>query len=79
MLFRSQLTLDDLIDGNYKGGETVAYHLSDGDALGIAYGDNDLVAEDIKDKVEELRQQIIDGEVKTPQNEEEFKEMGYED
>lgn len=74
-----QLTLDDLIDGNYKGGETVAYHLSDGDALGIAYGDNDLVAEDIKDKVEELRQQIIDGEVKTPQNEEEFKEMGYED
>ncbi|WP_299032865.1 BMP family protein [uncultured Anaerococcus sp.] len=74
-----QLTLDDLIDGNYKGGETVAYHLSDGDALGIAYGDNDLVAEDIKDEVEELRQQIIDGEVKTPQNEEEFKEMGYED
>ena len=74
-----QLTLDDLIEGKYAGGETVAYHLKDGEALGIAYGDNDLVAQDVKDKVEELRQQIIDGEVKAPQNEEEFKEMGYED
>lgn len=74
-----QLTLDDLIEGKYAGGETVAYHLKDGEALGIAYGDNDLVAQDVKDKVEELRQQIIDGEVEVPQNEEEFKSMGYED
>ncbi len=74
-----QLTLDDLIEGKFAGGETVAYHLSDGEALGIAYGDNDLVAQDVKDKVEELRQQIIDGEIEVPQNEEEFKSMGYED
>lgn len=74
-----QLTLDDLMEGKFAGGETVAYHLSDGEALGIAYGDNDLVSQEVKDKVEELRQQIIDGEVKVPQNEEEFKSMGYED
>ena len=74
-----QLTLDDLIAAQYKGGETVAYHLSDGEALGIAYGDNDLVSQEVKDKVEELRKQIIDGDVKVPQNEEEFKSMGYED
>lgn len=74
-----QLTLDDLIAGKFAGGETVAYHLSDGEALGIAYGDNDLVAQEVKDKVEELRQQIIDGKVEVPQNEEEFKSMGYED
>ena len=74
-----QLTLDDLIEGKFAGGETVAYHLSDGEALDIAYGDNDLVAQDVKDKVEELRKQIVDGEIEVPQNEEEFKSMGYED
>ena len=74
-----QLTLDDLIEGKYAGGETVAYHLKDGEALGIAYGDNDLVDKEVKDKVEELRKQIIDGEIEVPQNEEEFKSMGYED
>ena len=91
MLFRSlvstikgvgravQLTLDDLIEGKFAGGETVAYHLSDGEALDIAYGDNDLVTQDVKDKVEELRKQIVDGKIEVPQNEEEFKSMGYED
>lgn len=32
-----QLTLDDLIEGKFAGGETVAYHLSDGKALDIVY------------------------------------------
>lgn len=74
-----QLTLDDLMEDKFAGGETVAYHLSDGEALDIAYGDNDLVADEVKDKVEELRTEIVDGKIEVPQNEEEFKEMGYED
>ncbi|MDU3153700.1 MAG: BMP family ABC transporter substrate-binding protein, partial [Anaerococcus hydrogenalis] len=73
-----QLTLDDYKDGKFKGGETKAYSLKDGDALGIAYGDNDLVDQKVKDKVEDLRNQIVDGKIKVPQNEKEFKSMGYD-
>ena len=73
-----QLTLDDYKDGKFKGGETRAFSLKDGDALDIAYGDNDLVDQKVKDKVEDLRNQIVDGKIKVPQNEEEFKSMGYD-
>lgn len=73
-----QLTIDDYKDGKFKGGETKAYSLKDGDALGIAYGDNDLVDQKVKDKVEDLRNQIVDGKIKVPQNEKEFKSMGYD-
>lgn len=73
-----QLTLDDYKDGNFKGGETVSYSLKDGDALDIAYGDNDLVSQEVKDKVEDLRNQIVDGKIKVPQNEKEFASMGYD-
>lgn len=73
-----QYTLDDLAQGKFQGGETVSYGLKDGDACTIAYADNDLVKKEVKDKVEELRKDIIDGKVKVPQNEKEFKEMGYE-
>lgn len=74
-----QYTLDDLAKNEFKGGETVSYGLKDGDACTIAYADNDLVKQEVKDKVEELRQQIIDGEIEVPQNEEEFKSMGYDE
>ncbi|EGC84155.1 BMP family lipoprotein [Anaerococcus hydrogenalis] len=73
-----QLTIDDYKDGKFKGGETKSYSLKDGDALGIAYGDNDLVDQKVKDKVEDLRNQIVDGKIKVPQNEKEFKSMGYD-
>ncbi|MDY3006663.1 BMP family ABC transporter substrate-binding protein [Anaerococcus sp. AGMB00486] len=73
-----QLTIDDYKEGKFKGGETVSYSLKDGDALGIAYGDNDLVSKEVKDKVEDLRNQIVDGKIKVPQNEEEFTSMGYD-
>ena len=72
-----QYTLDDLANDEFKGGETVAYGLKDGDACTIAYADNDLVKQEVKDKVEELRQKVIDGEIEVPQNEEEFESMGY--
>lgn len=74
-----QYTIDDLAKGEFKGGETVAYGLKDGDACTIAYADNDLVKQEIKDKVEQLRKDIIDGKVKVPQNEKEYKEMKYEE
>ena len=46
--------------------------------MDIAYGDNDLVDQKVKDKVEDLRNQIVDGKIEVPQNEEEFKSMGYD-
>lgn len=73
-----QLTIDDYKDGKFKGGETRAFSLKDGDALDIAYGDNDLVDQKVKDKVEDLRNQIVDGKIEVPQNEKEFKSMGYD-
>ena len=58
-------------------------------ALGLSVlGPNEAFAQDTNTqielaaqeaKVEELRKQIVDGEIEVPQNEEEFKSMGYED
>lgn len=73
-----QLTIDDYKAGKFKGGETRSFSLKDGKALDIAYGDNDLVSEEIKDKVEDLRNQIVDGKIKVPQNKDEFTSMGYD-
>lgn len=70
---------DDIAADKFPGGETVRFGLKDGDACTIAYADNDLVTQEVKDKVEELRQEIIDGKTEVPQNEEEFKDMGYEE
>lgn len=73
-----QAICDDIAADKFPGGETVRFGLKDGDACTIAYPDNDLVSQEVKDKVEELKQAIIDGTTKVPQNEEEFKEMGYD-
>lgn len=73
-----QQTIDDYAKGEFKGGETRSFSLKDGDALGVAYGDNDLVEDEIKDKVEDLRNQIVDGQIEVPQNEEEFSQMCYD-
>lgn len=73
-----QLTIDDYKAGKFMGGETRSFSLKDGEALGIAYGDNDLVADEVKDKVEDLRNQIVDGKIKVPQNKDEFTSMGYD-
>ncbi|MDD7306266.1 MAG: BMP family ABC transporter substrate-binding protein [Peptoniphilaceae bacterium] len=73
-----QKICDDLAADKFPGGETVRFGLKDGDACTIAYADNDLVKKEVKDKVEELKKDIIDGKTKVPQNEKEFKEMGYD-
>ena len=70
--------VDELNKGEFAGGTTRQFTLADGHAVDIAYGPNDLVAQEVKDKVEELRQDIIDGKIEVPQNEEEFSSMGYD-
>lgn len=65
-----------LLEGKFKGGETVEYHL-DGGGIQIAYAPNKLVSEEVKAKVEKHKQDIISGTIKVPQNEKEFQEMGY--
>ena len=72
-----KLIINDYQKGEFKGGETVRFTLADGDAVSIKYADNGLVPDDIKDKVEQIKQDIIDGKIEVPQNEEEAIEMGY--
>lgn len=72
-----KLIIDDYQKGEFKGGETVRFTLADGDAVSIKYADNGLVPDDIKEKVEQIKQDIIDGKIEVPQNEEEAIEMGY--
>ncbi|EEI82025.1 BMP family lipoprotein [Anaerococcus tetradius] len=73
-----QLVIDGLAKGEFEGGTTKQFTLADGKAVDIAYAKNDLVSKEIKDKVEDLRKQIIDGKIKVPQNKDEFKSMGYD-
>ena len=72
-----KLIIDDYQKGEFKGGETVRFTLADGDAVSIKYADNGLVTDEIKEKVEQIKQDIIDGKIEVPQNEEEAIEMGY--
>ena len=64
---------------SFESGRTIPFGLKDGDALSIKYADNDLVSQDVKDKTDNIKKEIIDGALEVPQNEEEFKSMGYED
>ncbi|MFW6214589.1 MAG: BMP family lipoprotein [Alkalispirochaetaceae bacterium] len=63
-----------LVDGNWEGGRTVVYGLAE-DGVGIAPTSDEDVPQDILDEVAELRQQIIDGEIEVPLNEETFEEF----
>ncbi len=73
-----KLVVDGLEKGEFEGGTTKEFTLKDGHAVDIAYANNDLVSQEIKDKVEELRDKIINGEIEVPQNDEEFTKMGYD-
>ena len=72
-----KLIIEEYQQGEFKGGDTVRFTLADGDAVSLAYADNGLVTQEIKDKVEEIKQEIIDGKIEVPQNEEEAIKMGY--
>jgi basic membrane protein A len=56
--------MDMYLKGEVNRGETYYFGLAN-DGVGLDYGDiePDLVPQDVKDKVEELRQMIIDGEI----------------
>lgn len=73
-----KLVIDGLNKGEFEGGTTKEFTLADGKAVDIAYAKNDLVSQEVKDKVEELRKDIVDGKIEVPQNEEEFNSMGYD-
>lgn len=67
----------ELLEGKFDGGTTKEFTL-EGDGVAVAYGPNDLVEDTVKDKVEELKESILSGDLNVPQNEEEFNEMGYD-
>jgi len=64
-----RLIIDEYAQGKFEGGDQI-FTLADGDSVTIAYADNGIVSQEIKDKVEELKQQIIDGKIEVPENKE---------
>lgn len=68
--------IDEYDQGNFEAGDKT-FTLSDGDAVTIAYADNGIVSQEIKDKVEEIKQDIIDGKIEVPENEEQAIEQGW--
>ena len=62
-----------LTEGKFPGGKTVVYGLEDGGAVDIAPTSAEHVPGDILEKVEELKQEIIDGKIVVPFNEETYK------
>lgn len=63
----------------FESGKTIPFGLKDGDALSIKFADNNLVPQEIKDKADKIRDEIVDGTIEVPQNEKEFDSMGYKD
>ncbi len=62
-----------LVKGEFPGGTTITYGLEDGGAVDIAPSSDKHVPQDILDRVEELKQQIIDGEFEVPYDEASYK------
>ena len=71
-----KLIIDDYNKGNFEAGNQ-EFTLADGDAVTIAYPDNDLVSQETKDKVDEIKQDIIDGKIEVPENEDQAIEQGW--
>ena len=61
----------DVLEDNFKGGQTVRYGLEDG-AVDIAPTSDKHVPKEILDKVEELKKEIIDGKIDVAYNKETF-------
>lgn len=61
-----------LTEGEFPGGQTMIYGLEDGGAVDIAPTSDKHVPAEILEKVEELKQEIIDGKIVVPFNEETF-------
>ncbi|MBU5336042.1 BMP family lipoprotein [Intestinibacter bartlettii] len=63
-----------IVDGKYEGGQVIINTLADG-GVGLSDTTKDHVPQDILDYVNEQSQKIIDGEIKVPQNEKEYKQI----
>ncbi len=69
--------IDDYAKGNFEGGNQ-EFTLADGDAVTLAYPEtNDIVSEEVKEKVEQIRQDIIDGKIEVPENKEQAIKQGW--
>jgi len=67
-------TIADLVEGEFKGGVRV-FGLAD-DGVGYAVNQyNESMIDDIKPKLEELKQKVIDGEISVPDDEEKLAEF----
>ena len=63
-----------LVEGNFKGGTEKVYGLKEG-AVGMPENTNKLVPQDIVDYVNQEAEKVINGEIKVPKNEEEYKAL----
>lgn len=72
-----RLIVEEYQKGEFKGGDTVRFTLADDNAVSIAYADNGLVKDEIKEKVEQIKKDIIDGKIEVPQNKEEAISQGW--
>ncbi len=62
------------MDGKFPAGEIIEFGLKD-DGVGIAETSDKHVSKEILDKVEEYRQQLVDGELTAPATDAEFEEF----
>ncbi|MDO5715630.1 MAG: BMP family ABC transporter substrate-binding protein [Tissierellia bacterium] len=62
------------LEGNFEGGKTIELGLSDDGAVGIAPTSDKNVAQEILDKIPEIEEKIINGEIKVPYNQETYNE-----
>lgn len=61
-------------NGEFEGGKTIEFGLSDEGAVGIAPTSDKNVKPEILEKIDGISQKIIDGEIKVPYNEETYNE-----
>lgn len=61
-----------LSEGNFPGGQTVVYGLADGGAVDIAPTSNKHVPAEILSEVDKLKEEIINGNIEVPFNEETY-------
>lgn len=64
--------VEELVNGNFAGGETITYGLADGGAVDIAPTSDMHVPQEILDTIEELKQMIVDEDIVVPFNEDTY-------
>lgn len=67
--------IEELIDDNFPGGETIVYGLEDEGAVDIAPTSDKNVDAEILDEIPGLKEEIIDGNIEVPYNDDTFEEF----